>query len=143
MGFKDIIIGVVIIGVFLLAMINFAVFVSINNGGGSILNDPALSNVNNSLYSELNDIQQTAQTQREVFEQQEAQGGSSDEGFSLTAIVGISKTFLSVAVSSINLIFTVFTDVLGIPPIVLNVILGAIILTTLILIWSVIKAGRT
>ena len=144
MGFTNFTVGIIITAVFAFAIINFAFLTSINNNANqTILDDPSFSGINDTLYNSLGGIQESAQTQREVFEQQEAQGGSSDEGFSLTAIVGIGKTFISTAIGSFNIILTIFFDVFGIPPVVLNVVLGAIIITVLILIWSVIKQGRT
>lgn len=144
MGFTNFTIGIVIASVFALALINFAVLTSVNNNAqNNILSDPSLAGINDTLANSLSGIQSTAQTQREVFEQQEAQGGSSDEGFSLTAIVGTGKTFISTAVLSFNILFTLIADVFGVPPLIINVLLGAVIITALILIWSVIKQGRT
>lgn len=144
MGFTNFTIGIVITAVFALALINFAVITPINNNAqDNILNDPSLAGINDTLYNSLSGIQDTAQTQREVFEQQEAQGGSSDEGFSLTAIVGTGKTFMSTAVLSFNIIFTIIADVFWVPLLVINVLLGAVIITALNLIWSLIKQGRT
>lgn len=141
MGFKEIVLGIVIVGLFALSLITFGGQVAINNNASqNILDDPAISGFNETLRGHLQGIESSAQNQREVFENQEAQGGA-DEGFSLTSIVSISKTFIGTAISTFNLIFGVVADVLGIPPIVFNVILGGIIIVILIFTWRLIKAG--
>lgn len=142
MGFKDIIVGLVIIGLFAFSIINFAFQLQVNNDvNQTILDDPSLAGLNTTLRNNLGNIESTAQTQREVFEQQEAQGGTADEGFSLTSIVGIVKTFFSTAIGSYNIILTLISNVFGIPPIVLNLLLGIIIIIGLIFIWRLIKVG--
>ena len=144
MGFKEIIVGIVIIALFSLSLITFGTQLAINNNAtNNILNDPSLSQLNKTLSDELKTIKSTSQTEREVFEQQEAQGGSQDEGFSLTSIVAIVKTFFSTAISSFNLIFIVLSDIFGIPALVFDILLGIIIIIILILIWRLIKVGGT
>lgn len=144
MGLKEIFIGVIIVTIFALSILTFGSNLLINNNAEqNLIDDPALSGLNESLSEYLGGIQDTAQTQREATESQEAQGGSADEGFGLTAIVGALFTFFGTAISSLNLLFVVISDVIGIPPLILNVILGLFIIALIIYIWRTIKVGGT
>lgn len=144
MGFKELIVGIVLVGLFALCLITFTYRSQIdNNVEHTIMEDPSIQGLNDSLNDYLGEIESTAQTQREVFEQQEAQGGSTDEGFSLTSIVGIVKSFLSTAILLFNFIFVILFYILGIPITILNVLLGDLIIVALILLWRLIKAGGT
>lgn len=143
MGFKELTIGLIMISLFSFSLINFVIMTQQDNEvTDKVINDPALNGINDTLYDSFYNLQDTAQGQREVFEGQEAVG-STDEGFSLTAIVGNVKTFFSTAMLSVNVVFSLIQRSLGIPSIVLNLLLGIIIIVTLLLIWRVIKGGGT
>lgn len=144
MGLKDFIIGSVIVVLFSLSLLTFAGKLAVNNNAqDNILNDPSLSNFNESLGTYLGDIEDDAQTQREAIEGQEAQGGSADEGFGLTAIVGAVFTFFSTIVGGMNLLLSLLFNVVGIPDLVLNLILGLVIIAVIIYAWRTIKVGGT
>lgn len=142
MGLKDIIIGVLLVGIFALAMITFAYQTQIdNNADNNILNEPSFKGLNNTLSDNLQIVRSDAQEQRENFETQEATGG--DEGFSLTSVVSVVKKFTSMMFGTFNIITGVLSDVLGIPSIVINLIGGILIVLMVLLSWRVIKAGGT
>lgn len=144
MGLKEIFIGVLIVILFSLSMLTFGANLLINNNAEeNILDDPSLQGFNESLEEYLGGIEDTAQTQREAVEGQEAQGGSTDEGFGLTSIVGAVFTFMSTTISGLNLLFQLFFNVIGIPPIVLNLLLGLAIVVGIIYLWRTIKVGGT
>lgn len=142
MGLKEVFIGVIIVLLFSLSAITFGSKLLIdNNAQNNILDDPSLSGFNDSLGDYLGDIEQNSQTQREAIEGQEAQGGSTDEGFGLTSIVGAVFTFFSTSVNGLNLIFSLI--LLLVPPMVLNVLLGLFIMVVVILAWRTFKVGGT
>lgn len=143
MGFKDNIIGIVLVGLFALSILIFATGTAVNNGSDLFLgNQPSVSKLNSTLQTQLEGFEETVQSQREGFENSPPQS-SGDEGFGLTSIVSNIKSFTSLAFGTFNIIMGAFSDILGIPKVVLNIILGALVITLLLLGWSVIKAGRT
>jgi hypothetical protein len=143
MGFKEKIGGIIFVGLFAFCLVAFSVSLSIqNNANNSVLNDPSLTDFNDTIFGNLDTVEGVAQEQREVFEGQAAVGGQG-EGFGLTSIISNVKTFFSLAIGTINLLFSTLKDTLGIPSIVLNVVFGVISISLLLLGWRVIKAGGT
>lgn len=144
MGLKEVLIGVVLVGLFSFAMITFGGQTYINNASNtSILDDPALKGFNTTIRNNLGNIESQAQTEREKVERQEAIGGTSDSGFSLTSIVSVVTSFWGTAIGTTNLIFTALSNILGIPKIVFNIIMGSLIIVVLLLGWKVIRSGGT
>lgn len=140
--FKETVIGVVLVGVFALALLTFVYQAQVeNNVADNIMNEPSLSGLNDTLTSNLEGVRGEAQDQREGFESDEAFIG--DEGFGLTSIIGVTKKFTSLMFGTFNIVTGGIANILGIPAIVINVIVGALIITILLLGWRVIKAGGT
>jgi hypothetical protein len=142
MGFKDIAIGSIMTLVFAMAILTFGTKLAVdNNSNINILDDPSLRALNNSAFGSLSEVQGTIQTQRENFETEKAQKDSQSDNFGLTAIIGNLKTFFSIGISGFNAIFIAISVLLGIPPIILNILSGVIILILILLSWRVIKVG--
>ena len=142
MAFKDLIIGVVLTGLFAIALITFGIQIaSDNNAVNSLANESIIASFNASLQDNLRSIRQDTQTERESLEGQEAQGG--DEGFSLTTIPSILLNFITLMFKTFKLILDMLSQVIGVPPIVSGVLIGSLTITAMILFWRVVKAGGT
>jgi len=143
MGFKDLVIGMVMVGIFAIAIMSFGIiYAQDNESNNSISDSPFISgSFNNSIYSELGEVRETALNGSSSLSQQEAQGG--DEGFSLTAIVPTVLTFLGLGFNVVEIVLNSASSIIGIPVIILNVIAGSLLIVLLILAWRVIKAGGT
>ena len=143
MGFLDKIIGSVLVGVFVLALVMFGYSAQIENDvTDTILNDEHFAGINDSFSSTLGEIRGDAETQRTNFEDQEPQTGG-DEGFGLLTLPRTVAKFTSMMFSSFRLILNLLEDVLAFPPIVFNVFGGLLIVVMLVLGWRVLKAGGT
>lgn len=142
MGFKDIIIGVVLAGLFALSLLTFGINLATeNNSANSIVNESIILPFNETLHDNLEAVKSTSESQRNSLENQEAQGG--DEGFSLTTIPTILFNFTSLMFGTFQILIHSISQVLGIHPIVINVIVASLVITIVILTWRVIKAGGT
>lgn len=142
MGMKDMIIGVILTGLFAVGLISFGIFFAVEQGStNSIADDEFITQFNETLQSNLGDVKGTAENQRESLGSQEAQGG--DEGFSLTSIVPIALNFITLMFGTFGILTGALEQILGIPSIVINVIFGGLVITMLLLAWRVIKAGGT
>ena len=69
MGFREIIIGFLLVGLFLIAMLNFGINIAIdNNSTTSLQNEPRINNTLNRLQGNYSALEETARSQRESFE---------------------------------------------------------------------------
>ena len=141
MGFNDKIIGMVLIGLFAIALLTFGVtFGADNPSSNTILNHSSVSGFNNSLYSEMYNVKNVSEDQfGAVSDQPPASGG--DDTFSLFALPGTIWKFVTLGYDTIGLVFSSMEEVLGIPAIVINVIAGSLLIVLLIFAWRTIKAG--
>ncbi len=143
-GFKEVTVGIVMVALFSFSLLTFGFQIAVdNNSTDNIFDDPVLSGVNDTLREKLGEVRSTTQEQRSNLESQEAQEGSQDEGFGLTAIVGAVFSFFGLGISMFNVIFAIIADAIGIPSIVLNVLVGVIILVLVLFAWRVWKVGGT
>ena len=143
MAFKDFAVGVVLAGLFTIALLTFGVgFAGENNANQSIADERLIAPFNDSLQANLEGIKGITEGQREAFESQEAQGGQ-DQGFGLTSIVGIIFTFTSMMFTTFGIIINTVSSAIGLSPLVVDIIIGAMILTIVLLGWKVIKTGQS
>ena len=143
MTLTDKIIGAVMVGVFVLALLMFGYSAQIeNNVNITILDDPHFAGVNDTFSSTLGDVRGDAIQQRENFEGQTPQAGA-DEGFGLLTIPRPVAKFTSLMFSSFGLVTNLLENVFGIPSIVFNVLGGLLVVIVVLLGWRVIKAGGT
>ena len=143
MGFLDKIIGSVLVGVFVLALVMFGYSAQIENDvTDTILNDEHFAGINDSFSSTLGEIRGDAETQRTNFEDQEPQIGGDDTFGLFTWPRSIAK-FSYMMFSSCRLVTSLLEDVFGIPSIVFNVLGGLLMVVMLVLGWRVLKAGGT
>jgi uncharacterized protein YqhQ len=90
--------------------------------------------------STTNTIQSSSENMREKFEKQSV--WSSLAGVVVSGIFDIAKTMVIMIITPFTLIGNILINVLHVPAIVTNVILGLIILSVIFGIWSLIKVGN-
>jgi len=140
-AFKDIIVGIIIAGLFTLTMFGFMINLeTTNDAPNSILNEPAIAELNQSLTERLENVQSDSETQRQNLENQ-APEVTGDEGFGLTAIVGTLFTMIGSSFLIVQVLSNSITSIIGIPAIFVNVVIGSLVVIMLILLWRVIKGS--
>ena len=141
MEFKDLIITALLVGLFIFAVISFGVQLSKNNNANmSILNNPSINKSFVSITSELEEAEDTAESGRvglwsgiPILE---------EVGIVLDSIVSVGQVFSGMVIGVFGITFELITTTLGIPPIVLGVITAIILISIVLLAWSVFKAGK-
>lgn len=143
MGFKDILIGIVLTGLFAIAIISFGGQLGTDNphSGQNIKDNPFISNFSSSLEKNLSVVKDKTQSQRESFETQDRQAGAED--FGLSSVPSIIFSFWGIGLSTFTLLINSLSQVLPVSALVINIIFAAIIITLALLGWRVIKAGGT
>ena len=139
-GFKGLIISFILVGLFAFAMINFGVQLSLENDSNqSILENSAINRSYHRLESNLTELRDEAQTQKEGFEGEDPklEGGS----LLFKSIVGAGKTFSSTITSVWIIISDVAYNVFGINEIILGVLASILLVTIIFLAWRAYKAG--
>jgi len=142
MGIKEITTGVVLTGLFMLALLTYTVSLTTENfASQSIENESFFSNYNQSLFQNLSNVREDAEKERNATQATEATKG--DENFGLTSIPSMIFNFISMMFKTLQVLFTGATQVLSIPQLVVNVVIGVVVVIVAILSWAVFKAGRT
>lgn len=141
MGLKDIVVGVIMTGLFMLALLTYTVSLTTENDASqSIENEPFFSNFNNSLTGNLTNVREDAEKERSSTQATEAIKG--DENFGLTSIPSMVFNFISMMFKTYQVLSNGITEVIGFPPIVVNVITGVFVVVLALLSWAVFKVGR-
>lgn len=141
MEFKGLIITALLVGLFIFAVISFGIQLAENNNANmSILNNPSINKSFASITSELEEAEDTAESGRvglwsgiPILE---------EVGIVLDSIVSVGQVFSGMVIGVFGITFELITTTLGIPPIVLGVITAIILISIVLLAWSVFKAGK-
>lgn len=139
MTFKNLLIAVVLIGLFSLALISFAFQSQIDNGVNTLINDPTMNYTNYSLYRTLNSASNTSQTNLNATNTDDVTMGVG--GLLYLSIVGVLRTFTSTISSTYNIISSVMLDQFRIPPIVLTTLMTLLLILVVFLMWRNIRTG--
>jgi len=138
-SFRNFIISLLLLGLFVLAIGNFIVTTQLNNGvNDTILNDPNFNATFTSIQSDLGNVEDQGQAQREGLEGENPTTGSNNLIFD--SISGI-KRFTATTVSISDLTFGLIASTIGVSGLVLSVFLGMILIVGGILFWRVIRSG--
>ena len=144
-SFKNTIIAFVLVGLFAFALISFAVqFQTDNNTNSSLLNNEALNSTFGDIKTNLGDVKNDSQKQREGFEEDKLSSGFGE--LVMFTILNSVRKFMSMVIQVPNLIFGLISDTLGFDKgggmsTVIGVIMGIIIISLVLLAWRTVKAG--
>lgn len=139
MGYKDMIISALLIGLFTFCFISFIYQTSIDNDSSTLLKDQSLNRTFLALNSSLLSYQSIAQTQQNSSNSDSPTSNLGD--IILYSIVGVGRTFTTMITGVYLIIFDSATENLGIPPIVFGVLTTIMIISIIFLMWRLFKSG--
>lgn len=138
--FREFAIGAVLVALFAFALIGFGVQLAEQNDTNlSISDDEIINRTYSDLEDEINDISTNSNTQKDSWYSDIPVLGDATVIFQ--SITGITRTFFSGTVGIYNLIITLISETIGIPTVILNGVVAIIIIASLIMLWSLFKAG--
>lgn len=138
--FREYIISFLIIGLFSISLIMFAIGTSIDNeADNSIANDPRISTIYNSLNATLESSRATSDSIKTSFETENPFVGFGSLLF--FSIIGAFKTINIIIISIFTTLSVFIIDVIGINPIVFSVISAGLLITLVLLGWRLYRQG--
>lgn len=140
MAFRDYLIGALLVALFAVALISFAIQTGYdNNSVNNILNDPTINSTYTSLNNSLNSYQALAEAQRNASVSENPIIGYGT--LILYTVVTIPQKFTSIVVNLYNLVLSFLSINLGIPPIASTVIIVIVIITVIFGLFRIWRLG--
>jgi hypothetical protein len=143
-GFKGLIIGLLLVGLFAISMINGGIILAqLNNANNSIADHPALNLFASNLNQSLEGAYENANSSQEAISSSPI---TLTTGFPVfDAISGIWKTLIVIPMTLYNLIvnFVLSTFLSPTEAIVLSVIGAVIIITVIFGVWKLVATGQS
>jgi hypothetical protein len=140
-GLKQMLITSLLIGLFIFAMVSFAVeFGTQNDANQTILDNEAINSTYVDLESDLNTAINTTESQRGGFFKDIPVIG--EISVILNSIVGTVRVFIELMKGFYDLTLGLIAKTLGINPIIMGVITAIILMTTILLAWRVYRSGE-
>ena len=143
MEFKDIVINSVIIGLVTICLLYFAIgFINLNGGDSSQLNTPMFN------FTGLNQSLSYLQTQSEAQQNQLTEENALQSplltfgSIVFQSIIGTAKTLFILPITIAKFILGGISNVFGVPPIVMGVILSLLITLSILAYFSLMRLGR-
>jgi Flp pilus assembly protein TadB len=141
MDFKGFVIAALLVSLFIYAAISLSTTLSSNqNKNFTLLENEAINRSFTNIQTELEDSEATTSAQREAFEEDTAE----EDIFvlNLKSIISVGRKFTQLVVNLYSLTFGMIAEVLGISVLVLTIITSIIIITLILLAWSVFRIGK-
>ncbi len=139
-SFKALFITFVLVAVFIVAMVNFAVNIqTTNDANSSILDNPVLNNTFGGLQTDLTSAEATVNASKTSFEEEK----TSIEFGELTfkSIVGSGKKFTGVLFGVVGLIFGLISLVFPLA-VLIGAIFTLITISVILFLWRLYKQGE-
>lgn len=139
-SFKEIFTTFALIGLLIFATISFIVTTQRNNNvDETILENPVINKTYTRLESNLSEFGSQTQLQREAFESEIPERGFGS--LIIFSIVSIGQKFVGLIVGVYNIMIVIPSSILGIPKVVTSILTAILIVTLILLIWRVYRAG--
>ncbi len=139
-SFRELFVTFALIGIFVFAGIAFIVKVQTDNDvGDTILKNEFINRTYINLETKLNDSRLQTQTQKQSFESEVPERGFGS--LIIFAIIGVGQSFTGVVMGIYNVLIVLPAEVLNIPRVVIGVLTSIIIVSLVLLIWRVYRAG--
>jgi len=139
--FRNIVITGLLIGLFAFALMNISISLTNENDvNNSLLENEAINRSFGYLESNLSSTQDKSETSKTGFESENPTVGT--DSFLFSSIISAGKVFTGMWRGVYDVTFSLFTETLGISPIVIGVITSILIITITLLAWSLYKSGR-
>jgi len=141
MEFRHLLVNFIMIGIFAFALIGWSIFVQMDNSGNSSLMENQLINSTFvDLGTELSSTQSQAEGQRESQEQENPTASSGD--LILFTITKAGKVFTGTIRAIYDITIGGASKVIGIPPIIMAGFTSILLVSIILLAWSLYKQGR-
>ncbi len=139
-GFRESVISIVLVGLFIFAFISFGGQIALDNGANNtILTNPAVNKSFIDIQSQLEEVQIDTENQKQAwFEDVPIVG---DINLIWKSLTGIIRVFFDVIVNMYNLIISLISETIGISPVVLNTIAALLSISMLLLLWRLVRSG--
>lgn len=143
MNFKSIVIGSLLTGLFIVALILFSVQFSIdNNTSTSLMNYEPINRSLVSINSTLSSSQSTAENASHSLQEESATPILTALGFFFRSILNAGNVFMNVVIGLFGSIFSLAGETLGIPGIVIGVLTAIVLVMLILSAWRVYRAGE-
>ncbi len=139
-SFRDVFVTFALIGIFVFAGISFIVTTQRdNNVDETILENQVINRTYTKLETNLSNFRSQSQTQKESFESEIPERGFGS--LIIFSIIGVGQRFTGMIVGVYNIFIVLPASILGISPIVIGVFTTMLIVSLILLIWRVYRAG--
>ena len=140
-SFQQMFVTFALIGLFTFAAISFIVTTQReNNVDLTILENEIINRTYNRLETNLSEFGAETQGHRETFESEIPERGFGS--LLIFSIVSVGQKFLGMIIAVYNIFIVLPSAILGIPKIVTSVISSILVVTLILLVWSVYRTGR-
>lgn len=144
LGFKSLVIAMILAGLFTFAMFTFAVNISVSHGSGTILENELVNRTFGHIESNLSEVQSQAETQRTSFLGEIPVIG--EASVILQTIVGVTGSMMGIFRAVLSLLGEVLVVTFGLEQtsaeVIVGVFVGILLLSLVLLAWSVYRSGR-
>lgn len=139
-SFREAAISFIVVGIFIIAIIGFGAQLALdNNTSNSILDNPAINKSFVSINESLEDIRIDADAQKEAWFKDIPIIG--DIGLIWKSLTGILRVFFNIIINMYNVIIDLISETIGFPKFVVNTIAAIVTISTLLLLWRVVRSG--
>lgn len=139
-SFRETFLIFALIGIFVFSMLSFGITLQLDNGvTDPITNNPVINSTFNRLESNLSSYGSQTQAQRASFESEIPERGFGT--LIIFSIVSVGQKFTAIIITTYNILIVLPASILGISPVVISVLGSILIVTLLLLVWRVIRAG--
>ena len=129
-----------LIGIFVFSMLSFGITLQSDNGvTDPITNNPVINSTFNRLETNLSSYGSQTQAQRANFESEIPERGFGT--LIIFSIVSVGQKFTAIIITTYNILIVLPASILGISPVIISVLGSILIVTLLLLVWRVIRAG--
>jgi hypothetical protein len=139
--FKEIIIGVALIMLIFYCMVNFAqTFITDNNSTMTLTNDGVLNAALGNITTEMDSYDELSNSSRAGWNEEQSHPTITTLGFVFHSILDLGTNFISSAITTINIIFTMAVQYVD--PKILSLLAAILVIIMILAAWRVVRAGE-
>lgn len=140
MGLKELMVSVLLAGIFAIALINLGVnFASNNNSDVSLLDEDVINKSYYNLEDSFEDFQSTAEANKNASDEEIASTGFNS--IILFSALSSARAVTGSIATTYNVLKLIFIRYLGVPAIVIGVFSGMLIFIMILYIWKTMRSG--
>lgn len=143
MDFRSLAFNAIVIGAFMIGLFYFAVNFSIENNTNTSLSDNAyIGSYIEDISAKINETQNTTDSMRIALNRESSNPVLSALGFIFKSILSTGEQFGNFIIPLLQSSFILIQEGLGIPSIFLGIITSLILITIVLSLWRVYRAGE-